>query len=278
MTFLEKLDMAISKNNSLVCIGLDPDVDKMPASIRQHDQSLFEFNKAIISATADLVCAYKPNTAFYERHGADGINELYLTCRYIENKYPDIPIILDFKRGDIGNTNKYYAEFAFDYLAVDAVTIQPYQGRTAVQPFLDFKEKGIIVICRTSNQGAGEFQDLDIDGSKLYIQVAKRVINKWNDNKNCLLVVGATKPRELAELRRSLYDNTVFLVPGIGAQGGDIGLTLNSGLNSNNRGLIISVSRSIIYAGDNDNFQAAARLETLRLNDQINKYRSNNHG
>jgi orotidine-5'-phosphate decarboxylase len=160
MEFIEKLRSIWEKNNSLLCIGLDPDIDKLPASVKSSDSPLLTFNKAIIDATFDLVCAYKPNSAFYEASGADGIKELKATCDYIKEKHSDIPIILDFKRGDIGNTNKKYAEFAFNYLGVDAITVQPYQGKEAIQAFLDYKEKGIIVLDKMSNQGAGEFQDL----------------------------------------------------------------------------------------------------------------------
>jgi orotidine-5'-phosphate decarboxylase len=262
MGFLEKLNAAAAKNNSLLCVGLDPDQSKLPAS----QISYYEFNKAIIDATADLVCAFKPNSAFYEAKGADGIVELKKTCDYLREQHPDTPIILDFKNGDIGNTNNYYAEFAFDYLQVDAITIQPYQGRAALQPFLDRKDKGIIVLCKMSNEGSGEFQDLQVNGKKLYQQVAENVAKDWNANGNCLLVVGATYPDELAEVRKLAGDMTI-LVPGIGAQGGDIEATLKAGMNSDGTGLIINSSRAIIYASD-----PAAAAKKMR--DEINQYRS----
>lgn len=267
MTFLEKLDAAVTQNNSLLCVGLDPDVDKLPIG-----QDVVSFNQAIIDATADLVCAFKPNSAFYEARGAAGITELKQTCTYIHEKYPDIPIILDFKRADIGNTNNYYAQFAFEELGVDAVTIQPYLGQEAVQAFLDYSDKGIIVLCRTSNAGAGEFQDLLVDGRKLYMQVAENVATKWNTNGNCLLVVGATYPDELAEVRRIVGDMPILL-PGVGAQGGDVEAALQAGLNNAGRGLIINSSRGVLYASAGEDFAEASRTVAEQTRDEINKYR-----
>lgn len=255
MDFIRKLEAAIAKNNSLLCVGLDPDPAKLPAG-----QPVVDFNKAIIDATADLVCAYKPNSAFYESRGPEGITELKQTCEYIQQT--SLPIILDFKRGDIGNTNDYYASFAFEYLGVDAITVQPYQGQEAIQSFLDYTDKGMIVLCRTSNPGAGEFQDLEVSGRKLYQQVAENVATKWNANGNCLLVVGATAPAELAEIRHIVGDDMYFLVPGIGAQGGDIEATLKAGGDE----LIINSSRGVIYADD-------PRTAAQATRDEINQYR-----
>jgi orotidine-5'-phosphate decarboxylase len=164
MDFTQKLNAAATKNSSLLCVGLDPDISRIPDSLKNSPTPQLDFNKLIIDATHDLVCAYKPNSAFYESKGAEGINDLKLTCEYIRQLYPDLPIILDFKRGDIGNTNQYYAQFAFEYLGVDAITVQPYVGKEALQAFLDYKNKGIFVLCKTSNPGAGELQDLKIDG------------------------------------------------------------------------------------------------------------------
>ncbi len=268
MDFLQKLDAAVEKNNSLLCVGLDPDESKLPVS----QKSYFEFNKAIIDATASLVCAFKPNVAFYEAKGVEGIEALKQTCGYLKQQHPDIPIILDFKNGDIGNTNSYYTEFAFDYLGVDAITIQPYQGQTALQPFLDRKDKGIIVLCKMSNEGSGEFQDLEVNGRKLFLEVAENVATKWNTNGNCLLVVGATYPDELAQVRALVSDMTI-LVPGIGAQGGDIEAILKAGLNANGKGLIINSARDILYASNGDDFAEAARTQATATRDEINKYR-----
>ncbi|MGH7194572.1 MAG: orotidine-5'-phosphate decarboxylase, partial [Candidatus Saccharimonadales bacterium] len=195
------------------------------------------------------------------------------TCDYLHEKYPDIPIIIDLKRADIGNTNKHYAMFAFDYLGADAVTVHPWLGRAAVQPFLDYKDKGIIVLCRTSNEGAGEFQDLKADGLPLYMHVAKNVSKKWNANRNCLLVVGATYPEEMARARRMVGNDMVFLVPGLGAQGGDAEAVIKVGVNLQGRGLIINSARAILYASDGDDFAEAARAEAAKTRDTINKYR-----
>lgn len=273
MDFKSKLSEAAKRNNSLLCVGLDPDYDKLPAGIKQSGQSLFEFNKAIIDATADLVCIFKPNSAFYEAAGAEGIAQLKKTCDYISEKYPDIPILLDFKRGDIGNTNDYYARFAFDYLGADAITIQPYMGREANGSFLKYKDKGIFVLCRTSNPGSGEFQDLEPVGNKLYEIVATQVSRQWNQDGNCHLVVGATYPGELATIRAIIGDAMVILAPGIGAQGGDVEASVKAGVNSRGEGLAINSSRGIIYASSGDDFAEAARAEAQKLRDRINKYR-----
>jgi orotidine-5'-phosphate decarboxylase len=242
----------MKKNNSLVCVGLDSDSTKIKSS-------QFAFNKAIIDLTYDLVCAYKPNSAFYEARGAAGIEDLKKTCDYLNKKYPDVVLILDAKRADIGNTNNGYVSFAYDYLNVDAITLHPYLGREAIQPFLDQKEKGSIILCRTSNPGAGEFQD------GLYKEVATHVAKSWNTNKNCALVVGATYPEELKNVRRIVGDMPL-LIPGIGAQGGDVEKTVMFGRDSHGAGMIINSSRGIIFAKN-------PRLEAQKLRDEINRYR-----
>jgi len=193
MTFQQKLDKIGQKNNSLLCIGLDPSADKFP---------FFNFNKKIIDVTSDLVCCYKPNSAFYEAFGERGIGELKKTCDYLRKKYPEIPIILDAKRGDIDSTNDGYATFAFDYLKADAITLNPYLGSDSLKPFLQRKDKGCIILCKTSNHGSGEFQDIRIKGKEFFKIVAEKVINAWNKNGNCMLVVGATYPKELQEIRK----------------------------------------------------------------------------
>jgi len=304
MTFQEKLDAIVKKNNSLVCIGLDSDVEKVrtviPDLIRdldkkemlkqvQHDKySQFLFNKAIIEATHDLVCSYKLNSAFYESIGHEGIKALKDSCDYLKEKYPEIPIIIDAKRADIGNTNNGYVQFVFTYLNADAVTLHPYFGEEAIRPFLECKDKGVIILCKTSNPGSGEFQNLNViptevegssqkdssttlrsarndkRGTELYKIVAKNVSKKWNTNKNCLLVVGATYPDELKQVRKIVGDMTI-LVPGIGAQGGDLEATLRAGLNSKNKGLMINSSRGIIFAKN-------PREEAKKLRYSINKF------
>lgn len=271
MSFIHRLEKAVKKNNSLVCIGLDSDYDKLPASIKKKKYPQFAFNKAIIDATADLVCAYKPNSAFYEARGAEGIEELKMTCDYLVEQHPDIPIILDAKRGDIGNTNNGYVAFAYDYLRASAITLHPYLGKEALRPFLDRKDKGCIILCKTSNEGSGEFQNRnDID--LLYRYVARQVAEKWNKNKNCMLVVGATYPDELKEIRK-IVGNMFILVPGIGAQGGDLKATLEAGLTKGKTGLIINSSRSIIFASSSTDFATAARNEAEKLQAQIQQFR-----
>ena len=265
MTFPEKLDWIMEKNDSLLCVGLDSDNEKISPDLKKQEHSQFIFNKWIIEQTASLVCAYKPNTAFYEARGIAGIADLKLTCDFIRTTYPHIPIILDAKRGDIGNTNNGYVKFAFEYLQVDAITLHPYLGQEAVQPFLDFTGKGIIVLCLTSNPGAKEFQDLQINGEPLYKHVAKNVVDNWNKNNNCLMVMGATYPEELAEIRKIAGDMT-FLVPGIDAQGGDVEKTVKAGLNAQGKGMMINSSRGIIFSKD-------PRQEAEKLRDEINRYR-----
>jgi orotidine-5'-phosphate decarboxylase len=202
-----------------------------------------------------------------------GIEELKQACDYIHAKCPDVPIILDFKRGDIGNTNQNYAIFAFDYIGADAITVQPYLGKEAVQAFLDYKDKGIMVLCRTSNPGSGELQDLEVNGRKLYQVLAQNVKDSWNENGNCQLVVGATYPDELSEVRKIVGEDMVLLVPGVGAQGADIEATLKAGINKSGRGIIVNSGRDILYASSGTDFAEAAKKRAQETRDEINKYR-----
>lgn len=272
MTFQQKLDAIIIKNNSLVCVGLDSDINKLPEYLKTVEHPQFEFNKKVIDATHEYVCAYKPNSAFYEATGIKGIEELKMTFDYINNTYPEIVTILDAKRADIGNTNEGYVKFVYEYLKADSVTLQPYLGGEALKPFLDNIDKGCIILCRTSNPGAGEFQDLTVDAEPLYKRVARQVAVTWNSNNNCLLVVGATYPEELAEVREVVGDMTL-LIPGIGAQGGDIEKTVRAGINSKKAGMIINSSRGIIFAGSGTDFAEKAKEETIKLRDEINQSR-----
>jgi orotidine-5'-phosphate decarboxylase len=267
MDFLKKLKTNWN-NGKFVCIGLDPVSEKLPNHLKG---DFFKFNKAIIDETADLVLAYKPNSAFYEAEGALGIEWLKKTCDYINKKYPNVPIILDAKRADIGSTNEGYVKFIFDYLGVDAATLHPYLGREALAPFLARKDKGILILAKTSNPGAGEFQNLSLGGKPLYIHVAKQVANKWNTNGNLGFVVGATYPEELANIRKTVGDMPI-LIPGIGTQGGDLKTTLKVGLTQNKQGVIISSSRAIIFASQGKDFADVAREETLGLHREIQKY------
>lgn len=271
MKFQEKLNNIIKKSNSLLCVGLDTDINKIPKHLFKTKNPVLNFNRAIIDATFDYVCCYKTNIAYYSSLGIYGLKALQQTIKYIHKKYR-LPVILDAKRGDIGNTSEQYANEAFEVLDADAVTVNPYLGFDATEPFLKYKDKGIIILCRTSNPSASDFQDLKVEGEELYLKVAKKV-KAWNDKYgNCLLVVGATYPHELGTLR-SLLPNMFFLVPGAGAQGGDIEKTLRTGLNQSKSGLIIHSARAIIYAGSNNDFAKASRLRAKELKETINKYR-----
>lgn len=272
MSFLQKLQKSIQKNNSLLCIGLDADKEKLPRSILSESDPLFEFNKTIIDKTADLVSCYKANIAFYSAQGANGIEALRKTVSYIHAHYSDIPFILDAKRADIGNTAKQYAKEAFDVIKADAVTVNPYLGFDALEPFLERTDKGIIILCRTSNPGASDFQSLESDDEPLYLKVAQKVA-VWNQKyNNCLLVVGATWPEELQKIR-SIVPDMFFLVPGIGSQGGDLEKTLQYGLTKEKSGLIIHVARTIIYASE-ESFAESARKKALEIKNAINAFRS----
>lgn len=277
MTFQQKLTNIVKKNNSLVCVGLDSEITKIPEYIQNGKHPQSTFNKAIIDATHDLVCAYKPNTAFYEARGKAGIEALKITCDYLKEKYPDIPIILDAKRADIGSTNEGYVKFAFDFLGADAITLHPYLGKESLKPFLDRKDKGLFILCRTSNPGAGEFQDITLDSGnqsiKLYQYLAERVFKDWNYNGNCGLVVGATYPNELKIVRRIVGDGFPLLIPGVGTQGGDIEKTVKAGVDKDGSNAIINSSRAVIFASADSNFAEISRTEAIKLRDEINKFR-----
>lgn len=258
-----------------LCVGLDPDYEKIPASVKTGDiaKDIVTFNKAIIDATKGVAAAYKPNTAFYEAYGAEGIKALEQTTAYIHAVAPDTVLIIDAKRADIGNTNIGYAKFVFDILQGDAVTVQPYMGGEALQPFFDSKEKGIIVLCRTSNPSAAEIQELEVNGTPLYQHVATLAVEKWNAHGNCALVIGATVPDEITAVRE-IVGEMPFLIPGIGAQGGDLEKTVQAAMNNKKTGFLISASRSILFASSGETFATAARTEAMRLHTQIEEIRS----
>lgn len=263
MTFIEKLRKRQMSVNSMLCVGLDHD---------RSEESAATFNKMIIKNTAEFVCAYKLNTAFYSRSGWLQA-ALEGTIDYLRENYPEIPIILDTKRGDVAASASGYVDEAFVRFKAEAVTINPYLGKDSCQPFLDQKDKGIFVLCKTSNPGSGDFQDLPVHVvhqiRPLWEYVAFRVIKSWNKNNNCGLVVGATYPKELLTVRKMAGDMPI-LVPGTGAQGGDLAKVVRCGLDSTGFGLIISVSRSIMYASIGFDFAEAARRETANLRDRIN--------
>ena len=275
-TFVSQLEQCWNQDN-FVCVGLDSDYNHLPESVKSLDsveETLFVFNRDIIDATHDLVCAYKPNAAFYEMQGDAGLRALVRTVRYMRETYPHIPIILDAKRADIGSTNLGYVKAAFDIIGVDAITVHPYLGKEALTPFLARREKGVIVLAKTSNPGSAEFQNLPVGESQepLYQVVARHVATTWNFNGNCALVVGATYPAELKKVR-TIVGNMPILIPGIGAQGGDVAATVTAGKDSRGRGMIINSSRSIIFASQGPDFAQAARQATERLRAEINKYR-----
>lgn len=253
-----------------LCVGLDSDYERIPDAARVGDvrETIVNFNRAIIDATKDLVCAYKPNSAFYEKYGDEGWKALRETIRYVLDAAPDVPVILDAKRGDIGNTNEGYAISAFDHLHADAITVQPYQGKEALRPFLDRAEKGIFVLCRTSNGGSDEFQNLPVHGKPFYQVVAEHVANDWNSNGNCGLVVGATYPDELRAVR-AMAPKLPILIPGVGAQGGDTGAAVVAGKDAHGAGIIVSVSRSLVFASSGDDFAQAARAHAQALHAAI---------
>jgi orotidine-5'-phosphate decarboxylase len=272
MTYKLKLQKIIKKNNSFVCIGLDSNLNKIPKFLLENRYPQFSFNKAIIDATYKFVCAFKPNSAFYEVQGEYGILQLKMTFDYLREKYPQIPVILDVKRADIGESNDRYDRFAFEYLGADAITLHPYLGHEALEPFLKRKDKGCYILCRTSNKGAGEFQDLEINGKPLYQVVAKQVASVWDTNDNCGLVVGATYPEELKTVRK-IAPNLELLIPGIGAQGGDLEKAVRYAADKVGSGFIISSSRGIIFAGSGEDFAKKAKIEAEKLRDQINMVR-----
>jgi orotidine-5'-phosphate decarboxylase len=270
MGFCSQLAAAWTRNDSLVCVGLDPELERFPEGIASQPSPIFQFNRAIIDATADLVCAYKPQFAHYAAYEAE--DQLERTIEYVHQRYPGIPVILDAKRGDVGHTAKRYAIEAFERYSADAVTVNPYLGLDSVEPFLEYESKGVLVLCRTSNPGARDLQDLSVSGRKLYEVVAAEVARHWNGRGNCGLVVGATYPRELAEVR-ALAGSIPFLVPGVGAQGGDAEQVVTQGQTEEGTGLIVSSSRAVLYASSDSDFAAAARAKTLELRTLLNRHR-----
>ncbi len=258
--FIDKLLGTTRQNNSLLCIGLDPDLDLLPKV------KALDFNKAIIDATVDLVCAYKPNLAFYQVLSSKGISLLESTIKYIPE---GIPIICDAKYGDIGNTAKVYAEAIFSTLGFDAVTINPYLGLDSIEPFINYRDRGVFVLCRTSNPGAADFQSLSCATNLALYEVVAQKAKEWNIYGNIGLVVGATYPEELRQIRQ-LCPEMPLLIPGIGAQGGDLTLAVSYGVDAQGEKAIINVSRQVLYASQKEDFAEAARHQAKQLRDQIN--------
>src|SRR3989344_439124 len=264
--------------DKFVCIGLDPELNKLPDHFRDQyventdvtvGKQFLTFCQSIVEATHSNACAYKPNVAFFESYGSQGWEAVQQIITMIHKIAPNVPVILDAKRGDIGNSNVAYVDSAFNFLKADAITVHPYLGFESLKPFLDQKDKGIFVLCRTSNPGAGEFQDLMVHGEPFYCHLARAVADRWNENGNCALVVGATYPDELSRIR-GIVGSMPILIPGVGAQGGDLKRAVLAGNDSRGWGMIINSSRGIIYASGGKDFAQAAQQEVERLNGAIN--------
>ena len=270
MNFTTSLKNRWRDADSLVCVGLDPEPSKFPARFVNDSDAIFNFCHDIVDATAEFVCCFKPQIAHFSALAAEGA--LQRLIAHIHATHPGIPVILDAKRGDIGSTAQHYATEAFDRYGADAVTANPYLGRDSLQPFLDRADKGVVILCRTSNTGAGDLQDLLVDGRPLYQHVAEKIARDWNGNENCALVVGATWPVQLREVR-AIVGDMPLLVPGVGAQGGDVEAVVANAKTADGTGLVVSSSRAILYASDGDDFANAAGHAAKALRDEINRYR-----
>lgn len=269
-SFFQRVQFAFKRNNSVLCVGLDPDISKMPANIAKSKEPLYDFLAPIIDATQDKVCCYKPNIAFYEAHGPRGIEQLIKVIEHIRGLEMDIPVILDAKRGDIGNTAKAYARSIFEDIRADAVTVNPYMGGDTLQPFLDYEDRGVIVLCLTSNPGYRDFEVLEFGEHQLFIHVAKMAVS-WNVRENIALVVGATHPDEAARVRE-VAPEIPFLMPGIGAQGGNPAEIMKIGFTRSGFPPIVNSSRSILYAGSGGDFTQKARNAAQSTRDKLNKF------
>lgn len=271
-TFIQQLQHAWQVNNSLLCVGLDPTPDKLPVHLRElpPEDSFYSFCTQLIDATAPYACAFKPQIAYFAAHRAEATLEAII--RYAKDRYPHIPVILDAKRGDIGSTAEQYAIEAFERYQADAVTVNPYMGFDSVQPYLAYPDKGVIILCRTSNPGGSDLQFLQVDGKPLYQIVADKVANHWNSNGQCALVVGATFPNEIAQVR-AIVGDMPLLIPGIGAQGGDLAATMHAGQTANGTGVIINSSRAIIYASAGEDFAQSAAQVARETQSAINALR-----
>ena len=273
-TFIQQLQSAWQANQSLLCVGIDPDLARLPRQFAGQPDAILQFGRAIVDATADLVCAFKPQIAYF--HAARAEDQLEALIDYIHQTCPGIPVVLDAKRGDIGSTAGQYAREAFERYKADAVTVNPFMGSDSITPYTEHADKGVIILCRTSNSGGGDFQDLMVDGGsgkmRLYQHIARVVADQWNGGGNCALVVGATVPAELADVRRIVGDMPL-LVPGIGAQGGDIEATVKAGKTAAGTGLMINSARAILYASAGEDFALAAREIAKATRDAINQHR-----
>jgi len=271
MSFIQKLNAAWASSQSLLMVGLDPDLPRLPTELLGKPTAIFEFCRQIIDATAPFVCGFKPQIAYFAAARAEG--QLEDLCAYIREQYPHLPLVLDAKRGDIGATATQYAQEVFGRYQADAVTVSPYLGGDSVEPYLEWEDRGVIVLCRTSNPGGSDLQFLETDGVPLYLRVADLVANKWNKTGQCGLVVGATFPIELAAVRKAVGDSVPLLVPGIGAQGGDVAATCAAGCNAQKTGMMINSSRAILYAKGEGHWTEAAAAVARQTRDDINAHR-----
>jgi orotidine-5'-phosphate decarboxylase len=268
--FPQLLDRAWRRTGSLLCVGLDPDPARLPPSLAGAPDAIARFCIAIADATADLVCAFKPQIAYFAAERAE--DQLEALLAHLRARHPDVPVVLDAKRGDIGPTAKQYAREAFERYGADAVTVNPYMGHDSIEPYLEHEGKGVFLLCRTSNAGGSDLQALDVGGEKLYERVARLSSERWNRGGRLGLVVGATFPGELARVRE-LAPKLALLVPGIGAQGGDVKATVEAGCDAGGLGMLINSSRAILYAGSGEDFAQAARRAAIATRDEMNRYR-----
>lgn len=282
MAFWERVRVRWAEANTLVCVGLDPDYGRIARALEASgippadpETAIATFNRAIVDATADLAAAFKPQIAHYAAHGEGGLRALSTTIRYIHERHPEVPVILDAKRNDIGSTAERYAVEVFDVFGADAVTVSPYLGGDSLEPFLARAERGVFILCRTSNPGARDLQDLPVgrDGRPLYQVVAQLAAQQWNARGNVGLVVGATYPDELKAVREVAGD-IPFLVPGVGAQGGDVAAAVTLGQDSRGSGVLVNSSRGILYASTGADYAEAARRAAQELRDAINACRA----
>ena len=269
MSFHERLRRVWRSKNSLVCVGIDPEVAKIPAHLHDEEEPYLAFGIGIVDATAPFVCAFKPQAAHFAAVGAE--DQLAKLIAYIQRKFPEIPVILDAKRGDVGSTAALYAKEVFERYSADAVTVNPYMGYESISPYLEYSDRGVIVLCRTSNPSSDWIQSVLLNDEPLYLSVARKV-GEWDKNNQCMLVTGATFPEELGRVRR-VIGNMPLLVPGVGAQGGDIKSVLKMGLDVEGHGLCVSSSRSIIFAGTGFDYATQAAFAAKDLRDQINEAR-----
>jgi orotidine-5'-phosphate decarboxylase len=270
MSFLERLTNRWCSHRTLLCVGLDPDPARLPGHLAGRPGAMFEFCRAIVDATADVACAFKPQAAYFGAHRAE--DQLEALIAYIREHHGEVPVILDAKRGDIGPTAVQYAREAFERYRADAVTLSPLMGFDSIEPFLQDREHGAFLLCRTSNSGGSELQMLDVGGELLYQRIARLANTDWNANGQLGLVVGATFPQELAQVR-AIAPGLPLLVPGIGAQGGDLDAALRAGLSADGAGLAINSSRAILYAGSGESFALQARQAALQTRDRIEAVR-----